>query len=72
MGRGPRRQICIPGHPDVASAHAAARRVKLTTTSVAVIRKLYERGTTQVTLAKQFGISQSNVSDIVRKNIWAA
>lgn len=41
-------------------------------TTVAAIRRLYECGMTEVELAKQFGISQSNVSDIVRGYIWAA
>lgn len=43
---------------------------KLTKFSVRQIRGLYKFGVKQQALAEAFGVSQSNVSDIVRRNIW--
>lgn len=43
---------------------------KLSSEAVQLIRKLYSQGVTQVFLAKQFCVSQANISEIVRRNTW--
>ncbi|MFV8266483.1 hypothetical protein ACNQR9_26045 [Mycolicibacterium peregrinum] len=43
---------------------------KLTEGDVRDMRRLYCSGATQVSLAELFGVSQSNVSDIVRGKTW--
>lgn len=43
---------------------------KLTDADVRTIRRLYEAGMAQRTIAEQFGIIQSNVSAIVRRRTW--
>jgi hypothetical protein len=45
--------------------------VKLTIKEVARIRKLYQAGTLQRTLATQFAVTQAHVSNIVRKQRWS-
>jgi DNA-binding NarL/FixJ family response regulator len=44
---------------------------KLTEPRVREIRQAYAGGESQVCIARRFRISQSNVSDIVRRRIWA-
>lgn len=43
---------------------------KLVESDIRNMRELYASGATQVSMAEMFGISQSNVSDIVRGKIW--
>jgi hypothetical protein len=43
---------------------------KLTRDSVGEIRRLYRLGVVQVQLAERFGVSQSQISSIVRRNVW--
>jgi len=45
--------------------------VKLTADAVLNIRKLYDSGVFQRDIAKKFCVSQSCVSDIIRKRRWA-
>lgn len=47
------------------------RSVILTEEKVVLIRKAYADGARQTAIAKQFGISQTHVSDIVRHATWA-
>lgn len=44
---------------------------KLTTVDVAEIRALYAAGELQRVIAERFGVSQTNVSCIVRRVSWA-
>lgn len=43
---------------------------KLTSAKVTDIRNRYSSGETQVSLAKEFNVSQSNISEIVLRKIW--
>lgn len=43
---------------------------KLTWDKVARIRSEYSAGTTQTQLAGQYGVTQANISEIVRHNTW--
>lgn len=47
------------------------KSAKLTEAEVLQIRDLYEKGGTQVALAKQFNIHQTHVSLLVRRKAWA-
>lgn len=44
---------------------------KLTERDVLAIRSRYGSGETQVALAAAFGVSQTNISDIIRRRTWA-
>jgi len=48
----------------------AHTNAKLINKQAAKIRQLYEIGTTQVVLAKQFGVSQTAISLIIRKETY--
>jgi hypothetical protein len=43
---------------------------KLTASDVAGIRSAYRGGEKQVSLAKRFGVGQTNISEIVRRKTW--
>lgn len=47
-----------------------SRHAKLTESDVIEIRKLYASGMTQLKLAKEFGVSQPHIGDIVRCEVW--
>lgn len=47
------------------------KRAKVNPDIVRKIRKEYAQGTTQVGLAKKYGIAQPNISKIVRRIAWA-
>lgn len=49
---------------------AANHSAKLTEDQVRAIRDLYAQGMSQTELSRMFSVSQSNISDIVRRNIW--
>lgn len=44
---------------------------KLTIQTVIEIKKQLQFGTTQVAIAKQFGVNQSTISDVSRGFTWA-
>ena len=48
----------------------AHTNAKLTTKEVQMIRRLYEKGLTQMALAEKFGVSQRTISLIVRKETY--
>lgn len=60
IDRGRQNQLKGEDHP-----HA-----KLTNHSVKEIRNLYEQGLTQMEIGKQFGVTQTSVSKIVRGEQW--
>jgi hypothetical protein len=48
-----------------------SRNAKLTAGDVREIRRIYAAGEmTQIPLAKRFGVSQTNISDILRRRTW--
>jgi len=47
-------------------------RAKLTADQVSAIRARYAAGETQVALAREFGVSQTNISRIVRGTTWVS
>jgi hypothetical protein len=63
---------CIPCHRRLDGHYGEGHRsAKLTEEQVLEIRRRYAKGgVRQVDLAAEFGIDQTHVSDIVRRNVW--
>lgn len=69
------RWCCNPAHLESVSAAVNVRRgdcTKLDELEVATMRKLREEGASVVSVAREFGVSQSHASRITRGLYWSA
>lgn len=66
QGRTRKRGGKCPGNAGERSAHA-----KLTTAAIVEIRRLFAEGKRQRVLAQRFGVSEDQISRIVRRVSWA-
>ncbi len=63
-----RTRLTGPTNPAKGERNAAA---KLTLADVAALRQDYSAGARQVDLAEKYGVAQSHVSRLVRRESWA-
>jgi len=60
----------VAEHPERHARGERAAKAKLTEADVTAIRRLHQSGARQVDIAARFGITQAQVSSIVRRESW--